>query len=69
MAAPIVKAFGGEPGQPLAIPTSMIPLGRMGDERDMAGTMLYLAGRAGAYVNGNVIVIDGGRLNKFPNTY
>lgn len=45
---------------------SIVPLGRMGDEADMAGQILYLASRAGAYCNGNIIVIDGGRLTTFP---
>ena len=44
----------------------MIPMGRMGSEEDMAGTLLYYASRAGAYTNGDVIVVDGGRLNTFP---
>ena len=47
--------------------TSVVPLGRMGDETDMAGQILYLASRAGAYLNGNTIVIDGGRLGLFPS--
>jgi NAD(P)-dependent dehydrogenase (short-subunit alcohol dehydrogenase family) len=46
----------------------MVPLGRMGDELDMAGQILYLASRAGAYCNGNTIVVDGGRLGTFPST-
>lgn len=36
------------------------PLGRIGSPEDMAGAALYLASRAGAYVNGTVIPIDGG---------
>lgn len=47
---------------------SGIPLQRMGDEQDMAGTLLYLASRAGGYANGSVVTIDGGRLSKFPST-
>jgi NAD(P)-dependent dehydrogenase (short-subunit alcohol dehydrogenase family) len=39
----------------------------MGDEYDMAGQILYLASRAGAYLNGNTIVVDGGRLGRFPS--
>lgn len=36
------------------------PLGRIGSPEDMAGIALYLASRAGAYVNGAVIPVDGG---------
>ena len=37
-----------------------IPLGRTGGPEDIAACVLYLAG-AGAYVNGQVIAVDGGR--------
>lgn len=67
MAAPIVKLYGGDSGQ--GIPKSMIPLQRLGDESDMAGVLLYLASRAGAYCNGTVIVSDGGRIGNFPSTW
>lgn len=36
------------------------PLGRIGQPADMAGIAIYLASRAGAYVNGAVIPVDGG---------
>ncbi len=36
------------------------PLGRIGRPDDVAGAALYLAGRAGAYVTGAVIPVDGG---------
>jgi NAD(P)-dependent dehydrogenase (short-subunit alcohol dehydrogenase family) len=36
------------------------PLGRIGDPSDMAGVAIFLASRAGAYVNGAIIPIDGG---------
>jgi len=36
------------------------PLGRIGEPADMAGAAIYLASRAGAYVNGVVIPVDGG---------
>jgi NAD(P)-dependent dehydrogenase (short-subunit alcohol dehydrogenase family) len=38
----------------------MNPLGRNGNPQDMAGLALFLCSRAGAYVNGAVIPIDGG---------
>jgi NAD(P)-dependent dehydrogenase (short-subunit alcohol dehydrogenase family) len=36
------------------------PLGRIGEPDDMAGIAIYLASRAGAYVTGAVIPVDGG---------
>lgn len=36
------------------------PLGRIGTPEDMAGIAIYLASRAGAYVTGAVIPVDGG---------
>lgn len=36
------------------------PLGRIGQPDDIAGVVVYLASRAGAYVTGAVIPIDGG---------
>lgn len=36
------------------------PLGRIGQPEDMAGVAIYLASRAGAYVTGVVIPVDGG---------
>lgn len=36
------------------------PMGRIGEPADMAGVAIYLASRAGAYVTGAVIPVDGG---------
>ena len=36
------------------------PLGGIGSPADMAGVAIYLASRAGAYVTGTVIPVDGG---------
>jgi NAD(P)-dependent dehydrogenase (short-subunit alcohol dehydrogenase family) len=40
------------------------PLKRIGTPEDMAGVAIYLASRAGAYVTGAVIPVDGGILIK-----
>lgn len=39
-----------------------IPAGRWGEPRDLAGTAVFLASAASDYVNGHVLVVDGGWL-------
>jgi NAD(P)-dependent dehydrogenase (short-subunit alcohol dehydrogenase family) len=39
---------------------AQVPRGRIGQPDDMAGIAIYLASRAGAYVTGAVIPVDGG---------
>lgn len=71
MSAPIVQAAGGDikcSGDLIPVDKGMVPLGRMGDAEDMAGQILYLASKAGSYCNGNIILVDGGRLTTFPTT-
>lgn len=46
----------------------IVPEERPGDEGDMAGAILFLVSKAGAYINGNVLVTDGGRLGILPTT-
>jgi len=53
MMAETLKQFGD------AIKKSC-PLGRIGEPSDMAGIAIYLASKAGAYVTGAVIPVDGG---------
>jgi len=51
------------------VPKSLIPMQRLGSAEDMAGTILFLTSKAGAYLNGNVLVSDGGRLGVLPSSY
>jgi NAD(P)-dependent dehydrogenase (short-subunit alcohol dehydrogenase family) len=38
----------------------MVPAGRIGADEDMAGVAIFLASRAGDYVVGETIAVDGG---------
>ena len=46
-----------------------VPAGRQGTPNELAGTILSLIGINGAYLNGNVQIVDGGRLSVMPATY
>jgi len=37
-----------------------VPVGRIGNDDDMAGAAIFLASRAGDYVVGETLVVDGG---------
>lgn len=39
-----------------------IPLARIGTPEDVAGACLFLSSRAGAYINGAIIPVDGGSV-------
>jgi len=39
-----------------------VPRGRIGSPEDMAGTAIYLASRASAYVTGSILALDGGSV-------
>ena len=39
-----------------------IPLNRIGEKEDVAGTCIFLSSTAGAYVNGATITLDGGSV-------
>ncbi|KAJ4418362.1 hypothetical protein N0V82_005643 [Gnomoniopsis sp. IMI 355080] len=53
----MMKAVLDSAGQELA---DANPLGRIGTPEDVAGACLFLSGRAGAFVNGATLSIDGG---------
>lgn len=50
-------------------PRDLIPERRGGDSEDVTGIILFLVSRAGAYINGNVLIADGGRLGVVPSSY
>nr|WP_249419660.1 SDR family oxidoreductase [Rhabdothermincola salaria] len=53
MMASTLEAFGDEIRR-------NVPLGRIGEPSDMAGTAIFLASRAGRYLTGTIIPVDGG---------
>ncbi|KAI5860973.1 NAD(P)-binding protein [Durotheca rogersii] len=44
--------------------TARIPAGRWGTPDDFKGSVVYLASRAGAYVSGHTLVVDGGWMGR-----
>lgn len=54
-------ALRSDPDRERAI-RSRIPAGRWGTPEDVAGAVVFLASPAAAYVNGHVLVVDGGWL-------
>lgn len=44
--------------------TERIPAGRWGRPEDLAGAIVFLASRASDYVNGHVLVVDGGWMGR-----
>ena len=51
-------AIGDDEGRARA--ARAVPMDRVGRAEDMAGTLLYLTGRAGAYTTGAIAPLDGG---------
>jgi 3-oxoacyl-[acyl-carrier protein] reductase len=48
-------------GDYIAAMERSIPMGRLGDPRDVANAVLFLASDEAAYVTGTTIVVDGGQ--------
>jgi NAD(P)-dependent dehydrogenase (short-subunit alcohol dehydrogenase family) len=42
--------------------TASVPMGRIGSPPDVAGTCIWLSGRAGAWITGATVAVDGGHL-------
>lgn len=60
---------GKEPTEEGAYEKSFIPAQRLGKTEDIVGTMLYMTSKAGAYLNGVINVVDGGRIGMLNGTY
>lgn len=63
MTANMTKAYEETGGE---MPKSLVPRERMGNVEEFAGTILYLASKAGGYCNGTVMLIDGGVSQNHP---
>ena len=57
------EALRGDPVRFRQI-TDRIPAGRWGTPQDLAGAVIFLASRASDYVNGHVLVVDGGWMGR-----
>lgn len=70
-----LEKFAGVPGHNGAyegafkLDKERSPSERTGSEEDFAGVILFLASRAGSYLNGETLLTDGGRLSQLPATY
>ncbi|KAI6835256.1 hypothetical protein KC340_g5544 [Hortaea werneckii] len=70
-----LQEFGGVSGHPGAFADAHVmeaknsPAERTGSEQDLAGIIMFMASQAGAYLNGECLVTDGGRLSQMPSVY
>jgi NAD(P)-dependent dehydrogenase (short-subunit alcohol dehydrogenase family) len=55
-----MMAFALDDPEMRAAIAANVPMGRIGEPDDMAGTVIFLASRAGRYLTGAVIPVDGG---------
>jgi NAD(P)-dependent dehydrogenase (short-subunit alcohol dehydrogenase family) len=71
MASHVFKDAGVE-GRAISdgsFPREMIPATRSGSEEDIGGLIVWLASNSGGYINGNILVTDGGRVSVVPAVY
>ncbi|KAJ5832600.1 Glucose/ribitol dehydrogenase [Penicillium riverlandense] len=71
MADPLY-AIGGVQGLGISegsFAKEFIPATRGGGEQDIAGLIVWMASASGGYLNGSIMVTDGGRLGVVPSVY
>ncbi|KAJ6144826.1 short chain dehydrogenase/reductase family [Penicillium chermesinum] len=64
--------FGGDSTAGISegeFPAEIIPLTRSGSEQDFAGVVIWLASASAGFLNGNIVLTDGGRVAQVPSTY
>lgn len=59
-----MMAFALEDPDRRAAVEAGVPMGRIGSPEDIAGAVIYLCSRAGSYLTGAVIPVDGGTSNR-----
>lgn len=52
-----------------ALDWKVVPAQRVGTEEDMAGMMVFMASKAGGYLDGAILLTDGGRLSVMPASW
>lgn len=52
-----------------SFPSSLIPLTRGGSEQDFAGLIVWMSSASGGYLNGAIMLTDGGWLGSVPAVY
>ena len=65
----MVERYHGAASTSGVLDASRVPLQRAGTIEDMAGLICFLTSRAGAYLNGNIVLSDGGRTGILHGTY
>jgi NAD(P)-dependent dehydrogenase (short-subunit alcohol dehydrogenase family) len=56
-----VKGYYADGTRDMSVVAKAVVLGRMGDPREVANTIAFLASDAASYVHGATVVVDGGR--------
>ncbi len=59
-----MMAYVTENEELAALARADVPLGRLGEPSDIAGALQYLCSKAGAFVNGAILPLDGGMSTK-----